>query len=61
MTERGLLLAAAAVAVLALAGCRTEEQNRPTEFKYGTYTGQADTALTDEQRKALRERAERGR
>lgn len=61
MTARGLLLAAGATALLLLAGCRAEEQNRPIEFKKGTYVGKPDEALTEAQLKALRERADQAR
>lgn len=42
---------------LALAGCRSEEQNRMTEFEKGTYLGKPDQTLSDEQVEELRLRA----
>jgi hypothetical protein len=47
----GLLLSA-----LALAGCRVEEQGRVLRYEKGTYLGKPDTALTETQRNALRQR-----
>ncbi|MBL8564582.1 MAG: hypothetical protein JNM89_02565 [Hyphomicrobiaceae bacterium] len=61
MTRRGGLLLAVGATSLLFAGCKAEEQNRPVHLEKGTYTGQQDEALTDQQRKLLRERAERGR
>ncbi|MDH3230416.1 MAG: hypothetical protein OEN55_11545 [Alphaproteobacteria bacterium] len=42
---------------VALAGCRSEEQNRIKKFEKGTYLGQPDQKLTDEQINELRFRA----
>ena len=42
---------------LALAGCRSEEQNRIIRFEKGTYLGEPDQKLSDEQIKELRFRA----
>lgn len=52
-----VLLAAAA----ALAGCRADDQNRALHFEKGKYAGEKDQALSPEELKALRERAELGR
>lgn len=51
-----VLLAATA----ALAGCRADEQNRALHFDKGKYEGEKDQALSPDQLKALRERAELG-
>ncbi len=48
-------------AVLALAGCREEEQGRPLAFEPGVYKGEKPPALTDDQVRALQERARLGR
>lgn len=45
------------VAGLAVSGCRKEEQNRPLQFEKGTYLGEPDQQLTDEQITELRYRA----
>ena len=42
---------------LALAGCRSEEQNRIIRFEKGTYLGNPDQKLDDEQINELRFRA----
>lgn len=52
-----LLLGCLLVAGLAIGGCRKEEQNRTLEFKKGTYLGNPDQQLTDEQMTELRHRA----
>lgn len=39
------------------AGCRESEQNRVQEFQKGTYLGNPDQALTEEQVNELRMRA----
>ena len=44
-------------AVLALAGCREEEQGRSLTFEPGIYRGEKPAALTDEQVRALQERS----
>ncbi|WP_436640266.1 hypothetical protein [Microbaculum sp. FT89] len=52
-----VLIASLAVGLAAgLGGCREEEQNRPLHLDKGVYSGKADTALTDEQRRALDQR-----
>lgn len=45
-----------AIALLALAGCRAEEQGRVTNYEPGVYKGKPDTALNEVQRKTLRQR-----
>lgn len=59
MTSRSFLkiFATVAVAALALAACRAEEQGRLTRYKPGIYLGQKDTQLTKAQEEQLRERA----
>jgi len=42
--------------VFALAGCDESEQGRILRYEKGTYLGQEDTKLTDEQRQELRAR-----
>lgn len=42
---------------IALAGCRSEEQNRIMRFEKGTYLGKPDQKLSDEQLNELRSRA----
>lgn len=46
---------------LALAGCRSEEQNRITSFEKGTYLGKPDQKLSDEQVEKLRRQVEHQR
>ena len=59
MNSRNLLriFGVVAVAALALAACRAEEQGRLTRYKPGVYLGQKDTQLTKAQEEQLRERA----
>jgi hypothetical protein len=52
----GVWLAIAGIALVAL-GCREEEQNRPLTYDKGTYQGQPDPALSDQQVEMLRQRA----
>ena len=52
-----LMLGCLLVAGLAISGCRKEEQNRTLEFDKGTYLGNPDQSLTDEQLTELRHRA----
>lgn len=40
-----------------LGGCRSEEQGRILSYKPGVYLGKTDEKLSDEQNRALRERA----
>jgi hypothetical protein len=62
MTRRSFIAAALGLSTpVALAGCRTEDDNRPLELKQGTYLGRKDEALTKDQLKELRERAEQMR
>jgi hypothetical protein len=49
-------LAIAGIALVAQ-GCREEEQNRPLTYDKGTYQGQSDPALTNQQVEMLRQRA----
>jgi hypothetical protein len=57
---RSLLAAAVIVAgLVALAGCREEEQDRVLLFEQGTYLGEPDNALDDQQVSELRSRAQR--
>lgn len=48
--------AVAAVALLALAGCREQERDRPLSFTPHQYGGEKLPALTDQQRRNLQER-----
>ena len=49
-------LAIAGIALVAQ-GCREDEQNRPLTYDKGTYQGQPDEALSDQQVEALRQRS----
>ena len=51
-------LAAAVLVVLAVQGCREDEQNRPLLPHKGSYEGQTEPPLTEQQVEALRLRAE---
>lgn len=42
---------------LAVQSCREDEQNRPLLYDKGSYQGQPDEALSEEQVEALRRRA----
>jgi hypothetical protein len=57
VSKTGLALLAL-LGVLAAAGCRENEQGRTLDFKKGQYQGQADQKLSDDDQKALRQRAE---
>jgi hypothetical protein len=48
---------ALAVLVLALQACREDEQDRPLVYDKGTYQGQVDEKLEQDQVDALRQRA----
>jgi hypothetical protein len=48
---------ALAVLVLALQACREDEQDRPLVYDKGTYQGQVDEKLEQDQVEALRQRA----
>ena len=54
-TSIGICLALAGIVLMAQ-GCREEEQNRPLTYDKGTYQGQPDPALTEQQVEALRQR-----
>ena len=54
-TSIGIWLALAGIVLMAQ-GCREEEQNRPLTYDKGTYRGQPDPALTEQQVEALRQR-----
>lgn len=55
---KSFLVALAVTTVAAgLAGCREEEQNRELHLEKGVYAGAPDTALTEDQRRALEQRA----
>jgi hypothetical protein len=58
---RRSLLAGCCIALMSLGGCRPEEQGRPLDFEKGSYLGKKDEALSEQQRKELRERAEQMR
>ena len=49
-------LAIAGLAIL-VQGCREDEQNRSLRYDKGSYQGQPDQALSDEQVDLLRQRA----
>ena len=59
MRVRNLLTAggAACLALMVLAGCRSEEQNRITKYEPGVYKGLPDQVLSSAQRRILRNRA----
>jgi hypothetical protein len=42
---------------LAVQSCREDEQNRPLLYDKGSYQGQPDEALTEEQVETLRQRS----
>lgn len=58
MTVKRLVrtLGVAAVASIALVGCRAEEQGRIIKYEPGVYKGKADTQLSKADIAALRER-----
>lgn len=57
---RGAIAVAAMAGVLAVAGCREAEQDRPLDYEPGTYLGQEDQPIGEETLDTLRERARRG-
>jgi len=59
MKVRKIFTAVGAVylAAVALAGCRSEEQGRLTNYEPGVYKGKPDTELTEDQRRELMRRA----
>jgi hypothetical protein len=52
----GLWYALVGIALL-VQGCREDEQDRPLVHEKGSYQGQPDQSLTDEQVEKLRQRA----
>ena len=54
---RVLTLIVAVGAALTLAACDEDEQGRVLRYEKGTYLGQPDTALTEDQLGELRQRA----
>lgn len=52
----GLWCAILGIALVAQ-GCREDEQDRPLVYDKGSYQGQPDQALTDEQVERLRQRS----
>jgi hypothetical protein len=59
--HRWKTIALVLTAVLALAGCREEEQGRRLGFEPGVYKGEKLPALTDNQLRALQDRSRLGR
>jgi len=59
MKVRKIFTVAGAVclAAVALAGCRTEEQDRLTRYEPGVYKGKPDQGLSEDQRRDLMRRA----
>lgn len=57
MSWRKLVPVAAAGLLLSLAACDESEQGRVLLYEKGTYLGQSDSELTDQQRQELRARA----
>jgi hypothetical protein len=55
--RRVMAMLALAGLVLALQACREDEQNRPLVYDKGTYGGQVDEKLEQDQIDALRQRA----
>jgi hypothetical protein len=47
--------------ILIVQGCREDEQNRPLRYQPGTYLGEPDPPLDDDQVDTLRQRASRQR
>lgn len=54
----GLWSILAVAALVALTGCREEEQNRVLHLEKGTYAGAPDTELSEEKRRELDARAQ---
>ena len=52
-----LMFAALLIAGMALAACDQDEQGRILSYEKGTYLGEPDTPLTEEQVNELRHRA----
>jgi hypothetical protein len=59
MKVRSFFMAAGALLTVGvfLVGCRTEEQDRHVRYEPGVYKGQADSQLTEVQRRVLRMRS----
>jgi hypothetical protein len=55
-TRIGIWLAIVGITLVAQ-GCREDEQDRPLIYDKGSYQGQPDEPLTDEQVGALRQRS----
>jgi hypothetical protein len=55
-TRVGLWCAIIGIA-LAVQSCREDEQDRPLVYEKGSYQGQPDQSLTDEQVERLRQRS----
>ncbi|MEQ8818461.1 MAG: hypothetical protein RLO51_10570 [Thalassobaculum sp.] len=55
---RRLAAVAGLVALVALAGCREDEQDRPLSYDKGVYQGKADDALPEGTSDVLRQRAQ---
>lgn len=51
------VLAVAAFILTGLGGCREEDRNRPLSAEKGVYSGPTGTALTDDQKRMLRNRS----
>jgi hypothetical protein len=51
-----LALLLATALLMALTGCRENEQNRPLDFKPHVYQGERTPALTEQQKRDLQER-----
>ena len=58
VTQIGVWFAIVGIALVAQS-CREDEQSRPLTYDKGTYQGQHDEALTDEQVDTLRQRSAR--
>jgi hypothetical protein len=58
VTQIGVWLAIVGIALVAQS-CREDEQSRPLTYDKGTYQGQQDEALTDEQVHTLGQRSAR--
>jgi hypothetical protein len=58
VTQIGVWFAIVGIALVAQ-GCREDEQSRPLTYDKGTYQGQRDEALTDEQVDTLGQRSAR--
>jgi hypothetical protein len=55
-TRIGLWYAVVGITLL-VQGCREDEQDRPLVYEKGSYQGQPDQSLTDEQVERLRQRS----